>query len=355
MTTIRKMGAFVLSLALVFTLAACQPQNQETSSEGETTTVTETMDETTTASTEASEEELDPNVVVIELGDETVTGGVYMFYVKNQARMSKDAYGEGALEQKFNDKTLREIIKENVVDQLTRDLAVVSMVKKTGFTVDDAEVEKQFKEFKENIDKAQLENIQSLGGTDEMLKGEIRRGLYINEYFKNLEEQIMASDEFKKLEEEVVVEVKARHILVDDEETAKKVLELAKKGEQSFSELAAEYSSDSSNKDSGGDLGYFGRGSMVIEFEEAAFSLAKGEISEPVQTTFGYHIVLVEDTRTVAQMLALSSVSGEMIKFYKKQLVSPLINERMTAEIEAEIEGSLMEINKEYIDKVTVE
>ncbi|HUE75635.1 MAG TPA: peptidylprolyl isomerase [Chloroflexota bacterium] len=89
-------------------------------------------------------------------------------------------------------------------------------------------------------------------------------------------------------------QVHARHILVADEETALKAIERIKGGE-AFEAVAAELSTDTSNKDQGGDLDWFGRGAMVGPFEEAVFGLEKGELSEPVQTQFGYHVIEVVD------------------------------------------------------------
>jgi hypothetical protein len=87
-------------------------------------------------------------------------------------------------------------------------------------------------------------------------------------------------------------QVHARHILVATQAEAAALRDRLMKGE-AWDALAKEASLDTSNKDSGGDLGWFGRGQMVGEFEAAAFALKPGSISEPVQTTFGWHLINV--------------------------------------------------------------
>jgi peptidyl-prolyl cis-trans isomerase C len=83
--------------------------------------------------------------------------------------------------------------------------------------------------------------------------------------------------------------IRASHILVEKQSQAIKVAEELKAG-GNFGELAKKYSVCPSGK-RGGDLGQFGRGQMVKEFEQAAFSLKMGEVSEPVKTQFGYHVI----------------------------------------------------------------
>lgn len=88
-------------------------------------------------------------------------------------------------------------------------------------------------------------------------------------------------------------EVKASHILVETEEEAISLKEEILSGKP-FEDVAAEHSLCPSGAN-GGDLGFFGRGQMVREFEQAAFDLNVGELSAPVRTNFGWHLILVTD------------------------------------------------------------
>jgi len=91
------------------------------------------------------------------------------------------------------------------------------------------------------------------------------------------------------------MKVRASHILVNDEETAKKLKAEIESGAD-FAEVAKKHSLCPS-KESGGDLGFFGKGQMVKEFEDAAFSLDTGAVSAPVKTQFGYHLIVVTEKR----------------------------------------------------------
>lgn len=93
-----------------------------------------------------------------------------------------------------------------------------------------------------------------------------------------------------------ISQVKAKHILVSSEEEAKKILEDITAGKVSFEEAAKKYSQCPS-KENGGDLGFFSRGMMVKPFEDAAFAMKKGEVSAPVKTDFGWHLIKVEETK----------------------------------------------------------
>lgn len=88
--------------------------------------------------------------------------------------------------------------------------------------------------------------------------------------------------------------VRARHILVDSREEAEALRKQLEEGAD-FAELAREHSTDRGSGAQGGDLGWFGRGRMVAPFEQAAFTLEVGELSEPVETTYGFHLIKVEE------------------------------------------------------------
>jgi parvulin-like peptidyl-prolyl isomerase len=92
-------------------------------------------------------------------------------------------------------------------------------------------------------------------------------------------------------------QVKAAHILVDDKALAEDILKQIQDGEIIFSEAAVKYSTDQSNSENGGELGWFSRGDMVQPFEEAAFNAEVGTIVGPVETNFGYHLINVQDRK----------------------------------------------------------
>lgn len=117
-------------------------------------------------------------------------------------------------------------------------------------------------------------------------------------------------------------QVWARHILVDKEEDAKDALAKLQGGAE-FAGLAKEVSTDSSNKDKGGDLGWFTRQTMVPEFEDAAFSLQVGRlVTEPVKTSFGYHIIQVlghEQSRALSEEQLKKANDNALDEWLNKQ------------------------------------
>ncbi|MBN1400106.1 MAG: peptidylprolyl isomerase [Anaerolineae bacterium] len=116
-------------------------------------------------------------------------------------------------------------------------------------------------------------------------------------------------------------QIHAQHILVATREEAELVLERLANGE-AFEDLAAELSQDESNKEQGGDLGWFGRGRMVAEFEQVAFDLEPGETSEIVETQFGFHII------RVIERDANRTLEGSDLSQAQNQYVEDWLNQR---------------------------
>lgn len=127
-----------------------------------------------------------------------------------------------------------------------------------------------------------LDNIKKFGISESTF-----RSVYENQLYR---EKLLA--EIAKDTPHTEEQVLARHILVDDEQLAGVVYALLNEG-QDFAELAKKYSKDTGSGANGGELGWFGKGAMVPEFEAAAFSQAVGEIGKPVKSQFGYHIIQV--------------------------------------------------------------
>jgi peptidyl-prolyl cis-trans isomerase C len=131
----------------------------------------------------------------------------------------------------------------------------------------------------------------------------IRNKLLMETLLQDVGKAAVTPDATKKAYEEAVKqmsseqEVRARHILVATEDEAKAVLAEIKKGTD-FAELAKQKSKDPGAASEGGDLGYFVKEQMVPEFAAVAFKLDKGQVSDPVKTQFGWHIIKVEDKRT---------------------------------------------------------
>jgi peptidyl-prolyl cis-trans isomerase D len=111
-------------------------------------------------------------------------------------------------------------------------------------------------------------------------------------------------------------EIKARHILVkgDDAKNLDKLKAIkAKLNAGNFASVAGKETEDPSGKSTGGELGWFARGKMVPEFEDVAFNLKKGQISEPVKTQFGYHLIFLEDKKE-AQVKTLDDVKADLAR-----------------------------------------
>lgn len=132
--------------------------------------------------------------------------------------------------------------------------------------------------------------------------------------------------------------VRARHILVKTEDEAKALRQQLVDGAD-FAELAQQHSTDTGSAARGGDLGWFGRGVMVEPFEKAAFALEVGEISEPVETSFGYHLILVEEKEQAKE----AELTDDIAATIRNALIDEKIQQQLgtwlqTLRIQADVE-----------------
>ncbi len=143
-----------------------------------------------------------------------------------------------------------------------------------------------------------VENSKDFQAKLEQTKKQLMQQEVIDTYLKSAVTDKMLDDGYTKLAASLKDkdEIKVSHILVDTEEKAKAAKKKLNKGAK-FADVVKEFSTDQQSKASGGTLGYFTQGQMVPEFETKAFAMKVGEISDPVKTPFGWHIIKLEDKR----------------------------------------------------------
>ena len=148
--------------------------------------------------------------------------------------------------------------------------------------------------------------------------------------------------------------VRASHILLKTEKEAKEIRKTVKAGED-FSELAFNNSIDPSAKQNRGDLNYFPRGVMDKTFEDAAFSMPVGSVSEPVKTSFGYHIIKVVDKKATQKATLENSrdkIIASLSEEKRKEIIGTKIAElRKTADIEVNVKIEGVTNDKDSVGK----
>ncbi|NIN92934.1 foldase [bacterium] len=229
----------------------------------------------------------------------TVNGKkIYLKEVEKQYESLIKQHQQSGVPQSEQKKMEKEY-KKSILDSLIDQELMLSEADRRGIKVTEKELndrmnsirqmfpdEKQFQDAlkRENIEISELkENIRRQGLISK-LSEEVTKGLKVTE-----EETRKYYDE-NPAQFEHEEQIQANHILVEDEAQAKDIKDQLEKGAD-FAELAKKYSKDPGNKDKGGDLGLVSHGQMVPEFEEALFKLQPGDISDPVKTTYGFHII----------------------------------------------------------------
>ncbi len=238
---------------------------------------------------------------------------------------------------------LEEMIKEKLIAK-----------RAAAIKVTDEEVTETFKKFTANLgpEEEVKKQIEASGQTIEAIRENIRTSLRQDHWLDaEIEKTGGVSDKdaetfYKENTDKFAspAEVRASHILVrippeskpevvvEKQKAAQAIAERVKKGED-FAKLAKELSEDPSAKENSGDLNFFAKEQMVPEFSEAAFKMKKDEISEPVRSQFGYHVIKVTD-RHDAGTLELEKVKPKLLAYLKGQKVEALKKEiREKAEV----------------------
>lgn len=169
----------------------------------------------------------------------------------------------------------------------------------------------------------------------ELARQSVLAGAFVQDYVKNnpITAEAM-KQEYETMKARVGnKEFKLSHILVESEEEAKKAIAEMKKGAK-FGKVAKSKSKDPGSKDNGGDLGWAVPSNFVQPFAEAAMKLSKGQVSAPVQTQFGWHVIKLEDTREL-KVPTLEEMKPQLEKRMQQQAIQKLIEEmRGKAKIE---------------------
>jgi foldase protein PrsA len=225
--------------------------------------------------------------------------------------ITKDELYE-AMKDKFGEQALQQLVYEKVLSE--------------EYKVTDEELNSKLDQIKADLGANFEMALTQYGYKDEAdLKETIRIGL--------LQEKAAIKDvkvdekELKEFTATYKPQVKARHILVEDEKTANEVKKKLDEGAK-FEDLAKEYSKDPGSAANGGDLGWFGPGKMVPEFEKATYALKVDEISAPVKSEHGYHII---------QLLEKKEVTSEQIEYEYKvsKLDGTVVQDAMQREMKA--------------------
>lgn len=241
--------------------------------------------------------------IAIQINNEIVTIDDYEREFEAYKNLYERQYGEDALSQEgINGKTIAEDLRDNIISKLITETLIEKESRDNNFEVSEELIQKNIDEYKEGIggEEKYLEFLDINGITEDYFRENIRMTLLLENHRENFMKDFeVAEDEAIKFfndNKEGIIEIRASHMLFSNEDDAKIAKDQLINGED-FEELAKQVSLDSVSAVNGGDLGYFSRGSRIPEFEEIAFSLNTGEISDVLKTEVGYHIILVNDKK----------------------------------------------------------
>lgn len=247
---------------------------------------------------------------------------------------------------KYKRQKLDGLIEQTLLKQEAekRDLSISEEEKEEQFQQHISQIKQRYNLNEQKLlDTLKQQGINSLDQYKEMFLSNNESNMLINKLRGEVVGEVQVSEEeiqkqYNENEEnyEQKAQVKASHILVENEEKAQEVKDKLNDGAE-FEEMVKEYSTDTGSVESGGDVGYFQEnGKMVPEFSQAAFNLEVGEISDPVESQFGYHIIKVTDKKE-AQTQSLDDVKGQIEQNLKNSKQQEAWND-FVAELKEEAE-----------------
>lgn len=205
---------------------------------------------------------------------------------------------------------IKELAGPSLLEQV-----VMNKILNEKYEATDEEVQKQFDTYKEQY----AENFESVlamnGFTEKTFKDSIRFQILQQKAAEDVE---VTDEEINKYYEQGKYELRVRHILVETAEEARALYEKIKAGED-FAKLAKENSIDPGSAENGGELDWFTVGTMVTEFNDTAYDLEVNEVSEPVQSQHGFHIIQLLEKREVADYASLEDQKDKIKDTIKAQ------------------------------------
>lgn len=275
----------------------------------------------------------------------TLTAGVLALSACSGTQGDDEASKELVVESKNGNITKDEFyqeLKDRYGEQVLHEM-VVTEVLDDKYEVTEKEIEEEVEKYKEQVGGQFDQALSQMGfKTEEDFRKVVEQSLMQQ---KAAKAEINVSDEeVQNYYDRMKTEIRASHILVSSEEKAKEVKQEIEEGNKDFAALAEEYS-EGPSASNGGDLDFFGPGKMTPAFEDAAYDLEKGEVSEPVKTEFGFHIIKVTDKREKEDVKPLEEMKDQIKEDLKanqlnqenaKKTIDKLIEE---AEVEVKAEG----------------
>ena len=229
-----------------------------------------------------------------------------------------------------------------------------------------SQVEEQLEYYRTQYGDSWETTLKSAGYEDEsVFEDELRLSFQRNKAVKDyIKENVTENEINSYYKDEYAGSISAKHILIstsngrseeEAEKEAKEIIKRLDKGED-FSEIAKEKSDDPGSKDNGGDLGYFGKGEMVKEFEDAAYALNVDEYTkEPVKTSYGYHIILKTGQKDKAELKDVKDTIIDKIvekKINEDKLIAVTALESIRKDYGLKINDSILKREyKEYIQE----